>query len=434
MTLGIAQNEPTAGLRVVPFWLVQSNGTSVATNEAGGRPQWSLNGSAFTNTPNTLSAVSANAGAYTLQLTQSDTSVLGTMQLRYSSTTCFEQRSTPPVIQIVDQSPYISPWDEPRSVHTDLNSYGWALQVPSAKTLQGVADTSNVTLASNETARDGFYNGCFIQFQYADGSFFGNYISVYTGSTKGVKLQNPLPVAGSSGMSYTIHPSGQLADLGTVWNASRAAYNVVGSFGQYTYSQLTGGSAGTINTANFPSSGGSTAVQIAGEVWGFATRNLNSYSTATMAGVTSVGTVQQAASTYSAFLAPGTHSGATVGGVANVTNFPSSQSATVAEAVWSSYQTRTLLGDSSAATIGFVRSVLTTNEISDLGKRSIASSVWSTNFGNNRWAFESLFGIRNRVQVGLSVMTVYGPDDATPAWVASVTSGQFPIASTDPTG
>lgn len=434
MTLAIAQNEPTAGLRVVPFWLVQSNGTSTATVEATNRPQWSLNGGVFTNAANTLSAVSANAGRYTLQLAQSETSVLGTMVFRHSSTTCFEQSSTPPTIQIVDQSPYISPWDEPRSAHTDLNSYGWVMQVPSAKTLQGVADTSNITLSSNETARDGFYNGCFIQIQYADGSFFGDYISVYTGSTKGVKLQTALPVAASSGMSYTIHPSGQLADLGTVWNASRAAYGVAGSFGQYTYSQLTGGSAGTINTANFPSSGGSTADQIATSVWGFATRNLNSYSTATIAGVTSVGTVQQAASSYSAFLAPGTHSGATVGGVSNTANFPSSNSLANADAVWSSYLTRTLQGNSSAATIGFVQSVLTVQQVSALGRGAISASLLSTDLGNARLVQEALFALRNRVQVGTSTLTVYLPDDATPSWTASVTSGQFPIASTDPAG
>lgn len=434
MTLWINQSESSAPLRVVPFWLVQSNGTSVATNEAGGRPQWSINGSAFTNAPATLSAVSANAGRYTLQLAQSDVSVPGTMVLRHSSTTCFEQSSIPAVVQIVKQNPYIHVWDEARSSHTDLNSYGWTNQVPSAKTVQGFAGLSHVTLNSTETTTNDHFNGAFIQFQYPDGTLVGNYISDYTGSTRGAYLQNALLVAGASGMSYTILPSAQLPDLGSVWNASRAAYGVSGSFGQYTYSQLTGGSGGTINTANFPSSGGSTAVQIAGEVWTYTARNLNSYSTATMAGVTSVGTVQQAASTYSAFLAPGTHSGATVGGVSNTANFPSSNSLANADAVWSSYLTRTLQGNSSAATIGFVQSVLTVQQVSALGRVAMASSLLSTDLGNNRLVQEALYALRNRVQVGTSTMTVYGPDDATPAWVASVTSGQFPIASTDPTG
>lgn len=434
MTLPIRLNEPTAGLRLVPFWLVQSNGTSAATVEATNTPQWSLNGGAFVNAANTLSAVSANAGRYTLQLNQSETSVLGTMVFRHSSTTCFEQGSTPAVVQIRSQNPYVNVWDEPRSTHTDLSSYGWVLQVPSAKTLQGVVDTSNITLSSTETARDGFYDGCFIQLQFADGSYFGDYISRYTGSTKGISLQNPLPVAAASGASYTIHPSGKLADLGSVWNASRAAYTVVGSFGQYTYSQLTGGSAGTINTANFPSSGGSTAAEIAGEVWGFATRNLNSMSTATILGVVSTGTVQLPGSNFSVQLKPIFHSGATISGVSNVVNFPSSQSATVAEAVWSSYFTRTLQGDSSAATIGFVRSVLMAQQVSALGRVAMVNSLLSTDMGNNRFVQEALFAIRNRVDVGGSQMTVYHPDDATPSWTASITSGQFPIASTDPAG
>jgi hypothetical protein len=430
----VALNEATAARRLVPFWLVQSNGTSAATVEAGNTPQWSLNGGAFVNAANTLSAVSANAGRYTLQLTQSETSVLGTLMFRHSSTTCFEQGSTPAVAQIVAQSPYVNVWDEPRSTHTDLTTYGWTLQVPSAKTIQGVADTSNITLSSSESARDGLYNGCFIQFQYPDGTYYGDYISVYTGSTKGVKLQTALPAAASSGMSYTIFPSAALPDLGTVWNASRSAYSNAGSFGQYVYSQLTGGSSGTVNTANFPSSGGSTAQEVASEVWSYGTRNMNSMSTATMLGVVSVGTVQLPGSNFSVVLKPQFHSGATISGVSNTVNFPSSQSATVAEAVWSSYQTRTLLGDSSAATIGFVRSVLTANALSDVGARSVASSVWSTNFGNNRWAFEAMYAQRNRVDVGTSQLTVYQPDDATPQWTASVTSAQFGIGSIDPAG
>lgn len=213
MTIFIAQNEPEATRRVVPFWLVASNGTSVATNEATNRPQWSINGSAFTNTPNTLSAVSANAGRYTLQLNQSDTSVMGIMVFRHSSTTCFEQSNDGGPVQVIPNNPYNPQYLSQQS------------------RLQAGATTSAISLGSGETTKDGWFNGAGVLLQYPAGDVIFNLISVYTGSSKQAQLQNVLPTAPTSGVTYWIYPGTAATPIGDVWNTAVSSYSTVGTFG-----------------------------------------------------------------------------------------------------------------------------------------------------------------------------------------------------------
>lgn len=67
-------------------------------------------------------------------------------------------------------------------------------------------------------------------------------------------------------------------------------------------------------------------------------------------------------------------------------------------------------------------------------QRSIASSWMSTNLGQNRYAQEALFALRNRVFISGSTMTVYHPDDTTSSWTASVTTGTVTITGCDPGG
>jgi hypothetical protein len=86
----ITNNASNISLRVIPLWCVGSNGTSPATNEAGGQPTWMLGGVYYGNTTNTLSAWSANAGEYYVVLAQSETSVIGRGVVRYNSATALE--------------------------------------------------------------------------------------------------------------------------------------------------------------------------------------------------------------------------------------------------------------------------------------------------------------------------------------------------------
>lgn len=66
-----------------PVYLVQTDGITPATAEAGGQPQISLNGSAWTNTAATLTAV--GNGHYVCDLTVSELSATGVVTLRYKS-------------------------------------------------------------------------------------------------------------------------------------------------------------------------------------------------------------------------------------------------------------------------------------------------------------------------------------------------------------
>ena len=68
------------------------------------------------------------------------------------------------------------------------------------------------------------------------------------------------------------------------------------------------------------------------------------------------------------------------------------------------------------------------------GERSVASSWMSTNLGQNRYAQEALFVLRNRVQSSGSTGTVFHPDDSTSAWTFSVTTGTDPLSGIDPGG
>jgi len=213
MTIFIGQNEPDANRRLVYFWLVQSNGTSVATNEATNRPQWSLNGSAYTAATNTLSAVSANAGQYSLQLTQSETSLQGIMRFRHSSATCFEQSSDGGPAQIIANNPY-----NPQYLSQQSKLVG--------------GTTSAVSLGSGETSKDDWFNGAGILLEYANGDRIFNIISDYTGATKSAQLQNALPTVSSSANTYYIYPGTAATPIGDVWNATVSSYSTVGTFGQ----------------------------------------------------------------------------------------------------------------------------------------------------------------------------------------------------------
>lgn len=213
MTIFVGQNEPEATRRLVYFWLVQSNGTSVATNEATNRPQWSLNGSAYTAATNTLSAVSANAGQYSLQLSQSETSLLGLMRFRHSSTTCFEQSTDGGPAQIVPNNPYNPQYLSQQSK------------------LQAGGTTSAISFGSGETTKDGWYNGSFVLLQYPNGDLVGNIVSIYTGSNKQAQLQNALPTAPTSSVTYFLYPGTSATPIGDMWNAATSSYSTTGTFG-----------------------------------------------------------------------------------------------------------------------------------------------------------------------------------------------------------
>ncbi len=101
MPVLITNNSSISSQRIVPLWCVGSNGTTPATGEAAGQPQWMIGGAFLGATVNTLSAWSANAGQYYVILAKSETSVIGQGVVRYNSATALEA-STPFEIIAVD--------------------------------------------------------------------------------------------------------------------------------------------------------------------------------------------------------------------------------------------------------------------------------------------------------------------------------------------
>lgn len=199
----ISQNELTAERRRLYWWLVQSNGTTPAQYETGGRPQWSLNGSAFTNATNVLSSVSSQFGRYYQDLTASETSQAGVMMFRYSSGTCFEQGPEGGPVQILPNSPYNPQYLSQQSRFVS-------------------GSTTSGALGSGETTADGYYAGAGILVEYGNGERQFNVISTYTGSGQIATFANPMQRGLSSTITYWLIPG----TTGTVPSTATVAQQV----------------------------------------------------------------------------------------------------------------------------------------------------------------------------------------------------------------
>lgn len=103
MTFIVEKDEGTAGRRFVPFRLFNSDGTSPDTTASNGTVLASLNGAAQLSL-GSISAISANAGMYGMQLSASNVSTLGSLAL-YTDTlaTPFPQHVA--TVQVVNYNP-----------------------------------------------------------------------------------------------------------------------------------------------------------------------------------------------------------------------------------------------------------------------------------------------------------------------------------------
>jgi hypothetical protein len=101
MAIRITQNESVAANRRMYFHCVDAtDGITAETGEAGGQPQLSLNGAAWTNSTNVLVAI--GNGRYYLELTQAEANLPGVYEGRYKSAATAEIPGT--TIQV-------TPWD-----------------------------------------------------------------------------------------------------------------------------------------------------------------------------------------------------------------------------------------------------------------------------------------------------------------------------------
>ncbi len=230
MTFTIKLNESDASLRALPMWLLLSDGTSPAASEADADIDMQIGG-VFYPSVGSISAVSANQGAYVGVFNLSKLSVLGPGELLYGSSSNALDFSAP--MQIIEADPY----------DDYLISHGQTAQSGAAQ---------EIRLSSTETTTNDFFNGSILLYEHTDGSMEANIISNYTGSNRSAAMQNPWTVAPSTG-TYTIFPGTKAADLGDVWEATASAHSTVGTFGQVNAPSLTGtasaGAAGEIRLA-----------------------------------------------------------------------------------------------------------------------------------------------------------------------------------------
>lgn len=217
MSYAVQVNESNASRRVIYLWCVQSNGTSAATNEATGRPRMSVGGLSMWTTENTLSAVSANAGHYSLVLGASDISLLGQGTILYSSGTALPI-SVP--VEIVGYNPFT-----PYSLFTSADSVGLKAQVHSGATVGinniAAGSYSGVTIAgvtrvnSSVTIADGAYSAVTVRVNgpialtSAVTLAAGRYSDVTIGGVE--KVESSVTIADANYSAVTVRVAGPIA-------------------------------------------------------------------------------------------------------------------------------------------------------------------------------------------------------------------------------
>lgn len=433
MSFIVEKDEATAGRRFVPFRLFASNGTAPFTSGSNITMLASLNGAAQISI-GSVSAVSANAGQYGFQLTQSNCSTLGSLALYTDNVAHYPQHVA--TVQVVANNPmsiqsgviiaggsYSS-----TTVRLDLVAYsgatvgagnfapgvysGVSFSVRDAgiATASFIAGTySNVTVQgvinvdSGVSIRAGTHSGATIQglSNYANISNVTLAIGTHSGATiQGVeRINSNVTLNANTHSGATIQG---ILDPTHIWNASRSSFSTYGGFG--AASQVV-----SVLTAQ----GGSTS----GMTFNSAETTTDSFFNGCLVMVqyadgNRAGTI---ISTYSGsgrsaqFL--NTIPVAVSSGMTYIV-YPGVD-ASIGVSVWSSHLTRSL---------------------SATGERSMASSWMSTNLGNNRLAQEFLFPLRNRVQISGSTGTVFAPDDTTSSWTFSVTTADFPLSGMNPAG
>lgn len=339
MAIQILINESDVSRRAVPIWLVQSNGTSAATNESGRTFMFSI-GNRFYGSGGSLSAVSAIDGLYDCVFSASKISVLGPGQVMYSSGTALPM-STP--FEVVP-----------------INSY----------------DSMRLGLFALPNAAAEAAGGL-LTFGTATGQLH----------TSG----------GSVGLKAQTHSQATIQGVTRVLNLSA-----------------------NDDKAGYSISGTKTTLDALNDIDG--------------SGVT---------------LHAGTHSGATVQGVTRVNS-----SVTPANALYSAITVRVDPQNYSGLTVGtgnlsagiitsaqfgagaIDAAALATDAGQEVADRVLARGL-ATGSDGGRTVQDALRGLRNRVAIGGSTITVYQEDDTTSAWTGSVTtvaSTLGVISSIDPLG
>lgn len=389
MSYAIQVNESNASRRVVYLWAIQSNGTSPATNEAGGRPTMSVGGLSMWTTANTLSAVSANAGHYALVLGTSDISLMGQGTVVYASGTAL---TTSVNVEIVGYDPFT-----PYSLFTSADSVGLKAITHSGATVAG--------LVSDVSIRDGAYSAVTLggvtrvnsNVTLADGNYSAVTVRVNGGTVTSVT--DPVTVGTNNDKTGYGLAAGSYSGV-TIGGVERINSNVTIANADYSGVTVRVG-GGTVESVTNPVTVGTNNDKTG---YGLAA---GTYSGVTV-GVNNI--------------APTTYSGVTIDGVTRVNS-----SVTIADGIYSAVTVRT--SNVTIATGGIVAASFGAGAIdavalaTDAGQE-IADRVLQRNImggsDSGRTVSEALAALRNRVAIDGSVLTVYRENDTTAYWTASV--------------
>src|ERR1051326_1273231 len=235
MAFLIELNEATAGRRFVPFRLFASNGTAPYTSGSNNTMLASLNGAAQISI-GSISAVSANAGVYGFQLSQSNVSVLGSLALYTDNVANYPQHVA--TVQVVNNNVM--------STLSAISNVTLANAEYSAVTLRiGLVNYSGATVGAGNIA-PGVYSGVSVSMRdsgiattsYQAGNYSGVSVEIKTGGIQTTSMGK----GAYSGVSHEILTGGiQTSSVGK-GNYSGVSFEILSggiqptSFGAGNYS------------------------------------------------------------------------------------------------------------------------------------------------------------------------------------------------------
>src|SRR5205085_6281182 len=376
MAFLIEKDEATAGRRFVPFRLFASNGTAPYTGGSNNTMLASLNGAAQISI-GSVSVVSANAGMYGMQLSQSNVSVLGSLALYTDNVANYPQHVA--TVQVVNNNPM--------SVQSGVVIAGGSYSSTTVR-LDLVA-YSGATVGAGNFA-PGVYSG--VSFSVRDSGIaptsyqVGNYSGVSVEVKAGGIQTSSIGLGNYSGVSVEITTKG----IGT--NSVTSA----------TYSGVTLGANPvgdkTLYSINSIVPGTYSGVSVEVKTGGIQTASVGKGAYSGVSIEVTTGGIQVAS------VGLGTYSGVTLG----INNIAAN-----------AYSGVTIDG---------------AKFLSTAGERSAASSLLSTSLGGTtprlvQHAFELL---RNKVTISGSTMTVFKSDDATSSWTATISTGTATVYGVAP--
>lgn len=446
-------NEGTANRRRVPFRLFDSTGTAPFTSGSNITMLGSLNGAAQLSL-GSVSVVSANAGQYYFEFSQSNLSVLGSWALYTDNVANYPQHVA--TAQVVNNNPM--------STLSAISDVTLAAKEYSNVTMRiGLVNYSGATVGAGNFA-PGVYSG--VSFSVRDSGIAttsfqaGNYSGVSVEVKSGGIQTSSVGAGNYSGMSVEIKTGGiqttsfgagtyssvtfqgvtrinssvtlnadthsgatiqGILDPTAIWNASRSSYSAFGGFGAAsqvvslltlqggTVSTLTLNSAETTKDSFF--NGCLLMIQYADGSRAGAIISSYSGSQKSALLLNTLAVAPVSGNTYVIY--PGADAG-------------------IGLSVWSSYLTRSITsiaaGSFSGVTIDGVKF------LSTAGERSAASSLLSTSLGGTtpRLIQQSFELLRNKVTISGSTMTVFKSDDATSSWTATISTGTATVYGVTP--